>query len=663
MSIKWLHLSDFHIGKNEYAQRELLEEICNHVAYNAENGVPDFVFFTGDIAQSGQRDQYDKFNEFLAQLKIALNVEKNSNIRFFFVPGNHDVDRDNLPPYDRRSVLNCSDTFTPTELGAKKRKLAVLSGVESYCDAFDAQWVATKGYNVEKCQINGELVAIVQINTAWLSKDDSDRGYLTPGYELVKTALKECTECSVKMVLGHHPTSEFSDEESYAVERLFRENNIIYLHGHLHKGRVTQNKTNDANWFIPLQAGSAFQSLPSDSTNWFNGFCWGELDLSKLEITITPYRRENDNWVPDNDWPMELRVDNSNKFKIAIPSLTKQPAAISKQGNCNPVELAPVDKVINWINENLDFQKQSPVPKVDKETSLHTKRIIFWPVRARQPTLIHALQAFTAAAFQKAGAEVHLYIDDLNPNINECQETEELISFIDHWFDSVDTKFSLVNCTKLSEMEDEDHHNETWLDIIRTWFAIQDLYNLEQLLEISKLLGNEESRAEIFPSDKYARKLLAPTLIWTGLNRLVKNDKDAVYYTLGGHDEEKLWEAFRRSLKIKDVRIGHIYNPKVVKYTEGDDEAQRLSLDDIYWTTEIRIRTEFKKLLSYDSNRNLRKNNSLLRVAYKACIELPAYILEQKVESWNEFLEKNDTLSNDDFAQTLAKTISKKYLR
>ena len=68
MTINWLHLSDFHIGKERYAQQNICDEIINHVKERVqqEKQPLDFVFITGDLANKGQADEFDIFyNNFL----------------------------------------------------------------------------------------------------------------------------------------------------------------------------------------------------------------------------------------------------------------------------------------------------------------------------------------------------------------------------------------------------------------------------------------------------------------------------------------------------------------------------------------------------------------------------------------------------------------------
>jgi 3',5'-cyclic AMP phosphodiesterase CpdA len=74
--IRWLHLSDFHVGKDDWAQRRLFEKIIEHVADQKGKGfIPDVVFITGDIANAGQKSQYTEFHRgFFAPLQDALGA-------------------------------------------------------------------------------------------------------------------------------------------------------------------------------------------------------------------------------------------------------------------------------------------------------------------------------------------------------------------------------------------------------------------------------------------------------------------------------------------------------------------------------------------------------------------------------------------------------------
>ena len=61
-AIRWLHLSDFHVGMDDYAQRKLFAEIIREIRSRIDGGEgPDFVFVTGDLANTGVEGQYANF--------------------------------------------------------------------------------------------------------------------------------------------------------------------------------------------------------------------------------------------------------------------------------------------------------------------------------------------------------------------------------------------------------------------------------------------------------------------------------------------------------------------------------------------------------------------------------------------------------------------------
>jgi hypothetical protein len=56
---------------------------------------PDAVFFTGDAAFSGQKEQYDLVSKWFDDILDACGLSGRRD-RLFVVPGNHDVNRDEV---------------------------------------------------------------------------------------------------------------------------------------------------------------------------------------------------------------------------------------------------------------------------------------------------------------------------------------------------------------------------------------------------------------------------------------------------------------------------------------------------------------------------------------------------------------------------------------
>lgn len=302
--MRWLHCSDFHMGKDRTAQERLWERILEHVKQRFDAGfVPDVVFLTGDLANQGLPKEYEAVRGgFLGPLRERLggNAWKG---RILAVPGNHDVDRTKNDDFTRDDPLQAAAKFfDPDKTGQGKREI-LSPRFKAYRQKatvdVNGNWVSTQdGAFAEVIEFPGLKVGVVGINTAWLSKDDKDQGRLTPGFPLVEAALKKVQGCQVRFVLGHHPLYWLEEGQERRLRALFGHHRVIYLHGHLHRAEARQ-EDGAGQGFLVLQAGAAFQAR--DGEPWRNGILWGEIGPAAKELRVSPRF-----WNPDNyDWPVE----------------------------------------------------------------------------------------------------------------------------------------------------------------------------------------------------------------------------------------------------------------------------------------------------------------------------------------------------------------------
>lgn len=93
--IAYLHLSDLHIG--DTLQKTILSRVRNEIKEDIafivkKLGRLDFIFFSGDLVQSGSEEEFVKFSEFLDEL-LHLLEKIGFTPKVLFVPGNHDLQR------------------------------------------------------------------------------------------------------------------------------------------------------------------------------------------------------------------------------------------------------------------------------------------------------------------------------------------------------------------------------------------------------------------------------------------------------------------------------------------------------------------------------------------------------------------------------------------
>ncbi|MBX3743653.1 MAG: metallophosphoesterase [Akkermansiaceae bacterium] len=303
-TIRWLHLSDFHVGKDDYAGYKMFDYIIAHVKQRKDEGfTPDFIFVTGDLANKGLESEYTDF--WLGFMDVLQDAVGNDIVgRTFVVPGNHDVDRDLNQAFGRDEMLAASSKhFDPTERGLKARQMLI-----PRFQAFDSSdqtlakgaFTSMAGAFSSVLTLRDKKVGIAGINTAWLCKDEHDDGKLTPGKGMVEQALNAIKDAHLRIVLGHHPLDWLLPAEQKSIKSLFGQNGVIYLHGHLHD-EWAEPTYGGGHQFLAIQSGAAFQAREREK--WRNGLVWGEADLDTTEIRLQPRRWISDqqSWVPATD--------------------------------------------------------------------------------------------------------------------------------------------------------------------------------------------------------------------------------------------------------------------------------------------------------------------------------------------------------------------------
>jgi len=286
---KWLHLSDFHIGKDETAERSMFKYILRHVEERiAQEAAPDIILITGDIANKGKSAEYGRFwEEFLHPLHslIGNGIEE----RTFLVPGNHDLDRNKNKAFDRRELLKSTERyFDASKEGVESRQMLVdrfKAFIDSDLTGLGAQFQQSEGAYHKSLKIENCNISVVGINTAWLCKDSTDEHQLNLGKPLLESALDKTRGDDITLVIGHHPISWMAHDQQRPIKALLAQHHCIYLHGHLHDAWSEPN-AGSGDFFLAVQSGAAFQAREGDI--WRNGLVWGEASIGEGIVRLQP---------------------------------------------------------------------------------------------------------------------------------------------------------------------------------------------------------------------------------------------------------------------------------------------------------------------------------------------------------------------------------------
>jgi predicted MPP superfamily phosphohydrolase len=344
--LRWLHLSDFHTGKDDYAQRRLFREILRHVEDRlANNAGPDFIFITGDLANRGDAKEYDEFiSDFLAPLDGLLG----GSVPIFTIPGNHDVDRAKARLVDSYSVRRrVPQFFDPTATGAAERANLVVrfrDFIDTDISTAPRNWMESDlGGYAEEVTVRDIRVGVAGLNTAWLSESDHDRHQLTPGLFIMEEALERIASTDIRIVLGHHPLDWYADDDASPIRSLLSKHGVIYLHGHLHQNRA-RVEIGAASTFLAVQAGAAFQARENEA--WVNGFAWhvADLDRSVLEVEPRQWSREFREWRIDGTaLPEAYRESDQAVWSLPLP--TRESNLRSRRSTAGAAHVVPVPDI------------------------------------------------------------------------------------------------------------------------------------------------------------------------------------------------------------------------------------------------------------------------------------------------------------------------------
>jgi tetratricopeptide (TPR) repeat protein/calcineurin-like phosphoesterase family protein len=307
----------------------MFNEILVEVEGKTKKGeIPDFIFITGDIANGGKGEEYEKFKEnFYRPLLAKLGEDWKGNI--YLVPGNHDVDRDQAKAVRKHGVLEDIKNFLdPNEEGLAERN-DLLKRFNAFQDADLPKtlmgWLAKEeGIYYEKIKVNGIIVGILGINTAWLSTN-GDKENMTPGSSMVKAGLAKIADSHLKIVLGHHPTDWFLKRDREAIQSMFGKNKVIYLHGHNHEiESLTGFGAGEP--FLSVQTGASFQVRPEDKIK-RNRILWCEFDSEAGILKAEPrqWSHKYQEWKIDAEaFPNKYKIPGEDKWSLPLP-LSKPP--------------------------------------------------------------------------------------------------------------------------------------------------------------------------------------------------------------------------------------------------------------------------------------------------------------------------------------------------
>jgi len=329
-AIRWLHLSDLHLGCQRddlwwQMQEDLAASVC---AFVERLGPPDLLLLSGDLTNKGAAKEFERVDRLLDTLLGWLAESGGAEPLIVAVPGNHDVQR---PPeakgfqylildryveagledkhvqsledalWTRRDVSVVKPLFTNYQKWFRKR---LLPDLERRAKIHPSHFPGDFCLEVE---IAGAFpLCLVGLNSTWqqYKGGDFERKLTLPGRQLQAalppgengSPLAVFNRSSRALLMQHHPPDWLSpagcrifDEQIYPPNRF-----DLCLYGHMHEGRAVSMSVSGGATRTYFQAPSLFglEHYGNRNEDRLMGYAWGSLSADG-EVRIWPLARVN----------------------------------------------------------------------------------------------------------------------------------------------------------------------------------------------------------------------------------------------------------------------------------------------------------------------------------------------------------------------------------
>ncbi len=299
MKFSIIHLTDIHMkGKSDNyicSRTDSIIRAINSVLLSEEAAI---IVVSGDIAFSGQKDEYQIARKFLNKIKAGIDTIKGVDCTILVVPGNHDCDFSSKNPI-RDKLMPQSDADSNIE----PEVFAGVSVIQN--NFFDFNNIYTCPLNKNHFCVTYELtidsgkILFLLMNSAWMSQRNEKPGTLFIPCNLLPEVSSEEYDCVCAVL--HHPYGWLNPDNAASLMSYIRKTTDVLLLGHEHRQDIF--RASNGKWTVEEYRG---RELQGDNAN-ESGFAVYRFDLTQNGITTYTFT-----W--DSGRNQYVRTETSNIF-------------------------------------------------------------------------------------------------------------------------------------------------------------------------------------------------------------------------------------------------------------------------------------------------------------------------------------------------------------
>lgn len=324
-----VHISDAHYNyenSSAFIHNIVDPLVKDLLIFHNENPI-DVICFTGDLLDKGgfknPKKSYEMFEKVFIQR--LLNELKLPTERFLMIPGNHDIERGRVHKIIEKQLQETLIDPESIRVNMTEPEFLNLDRYGTYKEFQDNYYKFHKNYNPNKygysikLEINGNLVGIAGLNSAWRSYDDNDRKRLILGSKQLGYILNDFQgeAFDIKIALMHHPYDHLIECDKDDIEGTMTREFDLLLTGHVHKSNSHFYQDNLGHGTIRSIASSNWEiNVTSDSISHCNGYTIIDFNgnLGKAILHNRRYSFNKLSYIPNID--ISQNEDGTSVFEL-----------------------------------------------------------------------------------------------------------------------------------------------------------------------------------------------------------------------------------------------------------------------------------------------------------------------------------------------------------
>lgn len=628
MSVVILHLSDIHFktGHNIILNRS--EKIFDSIKNEIKGKDYFFIITSGDIAFSGQKEEYNIAKKFYTTLIEKISAYTGLESKLLFVPGNHDCLFDKDIEEIRTMII---EKFAKNGLDHLNENLITkcCEPQKNYFD-FVSEMYKISDSSLENADniLNHQLTQVVTFkidnaivkfnlyNTSWVSSIQERIGTLRFPIQYMDSKIGQA-ESLISISVLHHPLNWQTPEYSQNfLDFLLKTSDIIFT-GHEHSPQATRRSDID-NEYNTIHIESPALQESDNPTSAFNII---NLDIKKMEIQVVAFKYDEsvtNNYIrkESGDWKKiekikklkskDFQIKNEFRKKLEDPG-AKYTHATAETITLESLFVDPFFQRIDLDKEkiktkSLHFDTSSNVLSISDSSPDKFLKVILGAEYSGKTTVLkyHYLKLYEQNYFP-------VYISSENINGVDLEKIKKIVSkeFLAQ-YDELDKEYKSIDFKKLIIIIDDFHK------FTNTKAKVILLNNLQKLFEKILITGNELMMFESFKDSQGKPFEPYENFEWYSIkefNPSLRAELITKWYRLGREymDREERNEFFRKidfaQNNVTDI-IGKNFVPSYPVYLlailqgleSGDSNGSSTKQHAYYY--ELLITNSLKKILS-----------------------------------------------------------------